>query len=155
MTEIKLESEIRSTAEAVFAAIVDLRGYDRWLTPSSAYPGTTEISAEPITVGTTYVESGPQGVRRGTITDFEPPTRVTFHQPMTMKPRLLGVIDINVRYTITPTQVGAIHLSREVILTLPLPLKLLTPLVLRQFRGESERTMRALKAFVESPDHRD
>jgi uncharacterized protein YndB with AHSA1/START domain len=133
----------------VFDAIVDLRGYERWLTSSAAYPGTTEISAGPIGAGTTYVESSSQGVRRGTITEFERPALVTFHQPMTMKPKLVGVIDIRVRYTLTAAA-GSVHLSRVVTLTLPPLLKPAQPLVLRQFRQESERTMSALKAFAES-----
>ena len=149
MTEFRLESDIRGSADAIFAAIVDLRGYDRWLAPSAAFPGTTEISAGPIGVGTTYVESSAQGVRRGTVVEFEPPTTVAFHQPMTMRPKLLGVIDIRVRYTLAPAT-DSVLVSRVVTLTLPPLLKPLKPLVLPQFRREGERTMRALKAFVES-----
>jgi uncharacterized protein YndB with AHSA1/START domain len=151
VTEIRLESTIRGSAEAIFAAIVDLRGYDRWLTSSAAYAGTTEISAGPVGVGTTYVETSSQGVRRGTIIEFQPPTVVAFHQPMTMKPRLLGVIDIRVRYTLTSSQPDSVRLSRVVTATLPPLLRPVKPLVLRQFRQESERTVRALKAFVETP----
>ncbi|HET9141938.1 SRPBCC family protein [Actinophytocola sp.] len=149
MPEIRLETDIRGTADAVFAALVDLRGYGRWLARSSAFPGTTEISPGPVGVGTTYVESSSQGVRRGTVTEYQPPDSVTFHQPMTMKPNLLGVIDIRVRYTLTQAA-DSVHLRRVVTLTLPAALKLVQPVVLRQFRTESERTMRALKAFVET-----
>ncbi|HEU5471274.1 MAG TPA: SRPBCC family protein [Actinophytocola sp.] len=149
MPEIRLESDIRGTAEAVFTALVDLRGYSRWLAPSTAFPGTTEISPGPVGVGTTYVESSSQGVRRGTVTEYQPPDAVAFHQPMTMKPGLLGVIDIRVRYTLTQAA-DSVQLSRVVTLTLPTLLKLARPVVLREFRKESERTMRALKAFVET-----
>ena len=148
MTELQFDADIHGTADSVFDAITDLRGYDRWLPTSATFPGTTEISTDPIATGTTYVESGPQGVRRGTVTEFDRPTTVAFHQPMTMKPKLLGVIDILVRYTLTPAA-GAVRLSRTVTLSFGWPLKLMKPLVLRQFRQESERTMRALKAFVE------
>jgi uncharacterized protein YndB with AHSA1/START domain len=149
MSELRYETEIRCTAEAIFAAIVDLRGYDRWLTSSAAYGGTTEISTDPISAGTTYVESGPGGVRNGTVTEFEPPTRVTFHQPMTMKTKLLGVIDIKVRYLLTPTA-ASVHVVRLVTLAIPWPLMLIQPLVVRQFRKESERTVLALKAHAEA-----
>ena len=91
MIEIHQEADVHCSAEATFAAIVDLRDYNRWLTRSSACPGTTDISTDPITAGTTYVESGPQG-----------------------------------------------------------PLKPVRPLVLRQFRRESERTLLALKAHAEA-----
>jgi uncharacterized protein YndB with AHSA1/START domain len=101
---VRQETEVNCTADTIFAVIVDLRGYDRWLTPSTAYAGTTDVSADPINAGTTYVESGPGGVRHGTITEFQPPTGVVFHQPMTLKPRPLRIINIHVRYTLTQRQ---------------------------------------------------
>jgi hypothetical protein len=70
MIEIRYETEIHCTADTIFAAIVDLRGYDRWLTPSTAYAGTTDISADPIAAGTTYVESGPGGCAMGLLPSF-------------------------------------------------------------------------------------
>jgi len=150
MIEIRYETAIPCTAGATFAAIVDLGGYDRWLTSSKAYAGTTDISSDPITAGTTYVESAPNGVRHGTITEFQPPTRVTFHQPMTMKPRLLGIIGIDVTYTLTPAA-ASVHLVRVVTLKIPWTLKLVQPLVVRQIRTETERTVLALKTFAEAP----
>jgi uncharacterized protein YndB with AHSA1/START domain len=149
MIEIRCETEIHCTADAIFAAIVDLPGYDGWLTRSTAYAGTTDISADPIAAGTTYVESGPGGVRHGIITEFQPPTLVTFHQSMTMRPRPLGIIDIDVRYTLTPTTDSA-HVGRLVTPTIHWPLKLIQPLVTRRFRKESQRTLLALKAFAET-----
>ncbi|HEV8555965.1 MAG TPA: SRPBCC domain-containing protein [Actinophytocola sp.] len=149
MVELSFETEIHSSADTVFQLITDLRGYDRWLTSSAAYAGTTEISADPITAGTTYTESSPSGTRHGTVTELDPPNRVTFHQPMTMKPRSLGTIDIHVTYTLTPTPAG-VHVARLVTLTLPWPLKPLQPFVLRQFRQESQRTIQALKSFTET-----
>ena len=148
MVELLFETEIHSSADTVFQLITDLRGYNRWLTSSAAYAGTTEVSTDPIAAGTTYVESSTSGVRHGTVTELDAPSRVTFHQPMTMKPRFLGIIDIHVTYTLTPTA-GGVHVGRLVTLTLPLPLKLLQPLVLRPFRQESQRTIQALKSFSE------
>src|SRR2546430_626964 len=134
MITIEQEIQAESAAETIFTAIIDLRGYGRWLAPSKAYAGTTEISSDPITLGTTYIEPGPTGVRRGTITELDPPTRVSFNQPMTMRPRFLGTIDITVRYTLTPAA-SSVHVRRVVTLTLPMPLKLARPLVVRQFRA--------------------
>jgi uncharacterized protein YndB with AHSA1/START domain len=151
MIELDFETEIHRDAETVFGLIANLRGYDRWLTRSTAYPGTAEISAEPIAVGTTYVESAANGVRRGTITEYQPPARIAFHQPMTMKPRALGVIDIEVGYTLTPRD-DRVQVGRRVRLAIPWQLKAARPVVVRQFRAESERTMRVLKAFAESSE---
>jgi uncharacterized protein YndB with AHSA1/START domain len=149
MVELSFETEIHSSADTVFQLITDLRGYDRWLTSSAAYAGTTEISTDPITTGTTYIESSSSGTRHGTVTELDPPSRVTFHQPMTMKPHLLGTIDIHVTYTLAPTPAG-VRVTRLITLTLPRLLKLLQPFVLRQFRQESQRTMQALKSFTET-----
>jgi uncharacterized protein YndB with AHSA1/START domain len=149
MIEIQYEAEVHCTAEKVFDVILDLRGYDRWLAASKGYGGITDISSDPVTLGTTYVEPGRKGVRHGTITEFEPPTKVVFHQPMTMKPRFLGIIDIRVRYTLTPAAAST-HVRRLSTPTIPWPLKLAQPLILREFRVENERTLLALKAFADS-----
>jgi hypothetical protein len=150
MTEIHLEAEIHADAESIFDAVVDLRGYDRWLPGSKAFPGIGNISPGPIAAGTTYVESGPKGVRHGTITEFRRPTRVTFDQPMTIRPGILGVIGIQSTYTLTPAGAST-HVRRDVAITIPRPLQSVRPVVVRQFRREGERTMLALKAYCERP----
>ena len=150
MTQIRQEAEIHASAEKIFAAIVDFRGYDRWLAKSSVFEGITDISSDPIRLGTTWTESGPSGVRHGTVTEFEPPSRVSFHQPMTLKPRLLGTIDITLNVTLTPTPTS-VRVRRVVTIGIPWPLKIVQPLVVRQFRVESTRTLLALKDFAERP----
>ena len=150
MAQIRQEAEIEASAEEIFAAIVDLRGYDRWLATSNVFEGITDISSDPIALGTTWAEPGPNGVRHGTVTEFESPTRVTFHQPMTMRPRFLGIIDITVSLTLTPSPTS-VHLRRVVTFRIPWPLKLVQPLVVRQFRVESSRILLALKDFAERP----
>ena len=149
MTEIRQEAMIEAPIEVIFAAIVDFRGYDRWLAKSNVFEGITEISSDPIALGTTWSERGPNGVRHGTVTEFDPPTRVTFHQPMTMSPRFLGVIDITVRVDLTQTPIS-VRARRVVTIGIPWPLKLVQPVVVRQFRLESGRTLLALKRFAES-----
>src|ERR1700704_1342388 len=149
MVQIREQAEIEAPVEEIFAAIVDLRGYDRWLATSKVFEGITDISSDPIALGTTWSEPGPNGVRRGTVTEFEAPTRVTFHQPMTMSPRLLGIIDITVSVTLTPRP-ASVHVRRVVTIGIPWPLKLVQPLVVRQFRTEGGRTLVALKRFAES-----
>ena len=148
MTQLQLEAEIAAPVEKIFAAIVDLRGYERWLGTSNVFEGITDISSDPIALGATWSETGPNGVRRGTVTEFEPPTRVTFHQPMTMSPRFLGIIEITVSMTLTPTPLS-VHVRRVVTIRIPWPLKIVQPLVLGQFRKESGRTLLALKHFAE------
>jgi uncharacterized protein YndB with AHSA1/START domain len=147
MTEIPSEADIRCPAERIFDLIIDFRGQDRWLTRSSAFHGTSEISSNPVTLGTTYREPGPFGVRNGTVTEFERPTKITFHQPMTMKLHS-GTVDVVLRYTLTPAAEST-HVRRVVTLGIPRSLKLVRPLLVRAFRVESGRTLLALKAYAD------
>ena len=147
MTEIASEADIRCPAEKIFDVIIDLRGQDRWLTTSSAFRGTTEISSDPVTLGTTYREPGPFGVRNGTVTELERPTKITFRQPMTMRLHA-GTVDVTMRYTLT-SRAGSTLVRRAVTLGIPWPLRLLQPLLVRAFRAESGRTLLALKAHAD------
>lgn len=147
MVTIVLVTDIPAPAETVFDVLVDLRGYDRWLSRSADYAGTTEVSADPVAAGTTYTEPSRLGVRWGTVTELTRPSTVTFHQPMILRPRLFGVIDIHVAYSLTP-MTGGVRVERVVTVTLPWQVKLVAPLVLARFRRESARTMEALKTFV-------
>jgi uncharacterized protein YndB with AHSA1/START domain len=148
MTEIAAEADIRSPAEKIFDLIIDFRGQDRWLTPSSAYHGTLEISSDPVTLGTTYREPGPFGVRHGRVTEFERPTAITFRQPMTMRLHA-GTVDVVLRYTLTPRD-GLTRVRRVVTVGIPWSLKLAQPVLVRAFRTESSRTLLALKAYADT-----
>jgi uncharacterized protein YndB with AHSA1/START domain len=147
VVELACEAEIRCPAETIFDLIVDFRGQDRWLSKSAAYRGTEEISPGPVTIGTTYREPGPMGVRHGTVVELERPTTLAVHQPMTMRFGL-GTMDIVSRYTLSPRG-DSTHVRRTVTLDLPLALRLVKPAVLPQIRHESRRTLNAIKAFAE------
>jgi uncharacterized protein YndB with AHSA1/START domain len=145
--ELPSEADIHCSAQTVFDLIVDFDGQDRWLKQSSAFRGTRNASENPAVLGTTYREPGPLGVRNGTVTEHERPTRVTFHQPMTIKLGL-GIVDITLRYLLTPTD-GTTHVRRAVTITVPPRLRLVQPLIIEAFRRESGRTLVALKAYAD------
>ena len=146
-TEVPSEADIHCSAEKIFDVIIDFRGQDRWLTKSSSFHGTNEISSNPVTLGTTYREPGPFGVRNGTVTEFERPARVTFHQPMTMRLHA-GTIDVTLRYTLSPGEEST-RVKRVVTLGIPRSLKLAQPVLVYAFRAESGRTLLALKAYAD------
>ena len=148
VTEIAAEADIRCPAETIFDLIIDLRGQDRWLTRSSAYHGTVEVSANPVTLGTTYREPGPFGVRHGRVTEFERPTAITFHQPMTMRLHA-GTVDVVMRYTLTRGD-GSTRVRRLVTLGIPRSLRLVRPVLIRAFRIESARTLLALRVYADA-----
>ena len=148
MTDIASEADIRCPAEKIFDVIIDFSGQERWLTRSSAFHGTIAVSSDPVALGTTYREPGPFGVRNGTVTEFERPQKITFHQPMTAKLHA-GTVDVTLRYALTP-EADSTHVQRVVTIEVPWPLRLLQPLVARAFRAESGRTLLALKAYAET-----
>jgi uncharacterized protein YndB with AHSA1/START domain len=147
MIEISCEAEIHSTADQIFDLIADLRGHDRWLPHSSSFKGTAEISENPVTLGTTYREREPMGVRNGEVTELERPTRITFHQPMTMRAGL-GTMDIVLTYMLDPRN-GSTWVKRVAAISLPWQMKLIRPFVVRTFRKEGGRTLQALKACAD------
>ncbi len=152
MSRLTFEADIRASAERVFSLLADLRDYDRWLPASAAFHGTVRISDGPIAVGTTYIEPGPLGTRHGVVTEMIRPTRLAFEQPMTSKPRLLGVIGIRLWHTLTPNG-PSVHLLRELELSPQGPIRLAMPLVVPMFRAENARMMNTLKAYAEvNPD---
>ena len=146
MIELPLEADVRGPAEKVFDLITDFGGQDRWLAKSSSFRGTTLLTSGPVGLGSRYRESEPFGVRNGTVTEFEPPAKVTFHQPMTIRLHA-GTIDVTVRYTLTQAA-GGTHVTRVVTLGIPRSLKLVQPVLIRAFRKESRRTLLALQAHV-------
>jgi uncharacterized protein YndB with AHSA1/START domain len=140
---------INGSAETIFALLADLQHYGRWLPGSEAFGGITEIAPLPVGLGTTYIDAGPSGVRHGRVTEFEPPTHISFHQPMQVKQGVLrGTIDIYLRHTLEPEE-QMTRLSRDLTLDIQGVLKAVQPLVVASFRKENERMLRTLKQYVQ------
>jgi uncharacterized protein YndB with AHSA1/START domain len=148
MIELRFEANVRASAERVFSLLVDLRNYDAWLPRSSAFHGTTHISEGPIDVGTIDVEPGPLGTRHGIVTRLVRPTNLDVEQPMTLRPRALGMIGIKLFHTLNPAN-GSVHILRRLELAPKGPASLMMPLVTSAFRIESQRMMKTLKEFAE------
>lgn len=148
MPDLASDADIARPASQIFDIIIDLAHQDRWLTESSAFKGTTDISTDPVLLGTTYREAGPLGVRNGVITEFDPPSSITFEQPMTLKWRL-GILGVTLRYTLTTAEGGGTHVHRVCSLDVPAHLAPLKPVLVRAFRTESARTLAALKTYAD------
>lgn len=134
--------------DLVFDILSDLRRYGDWLPHSNVFKGTTAISDDPIRVGTTYVEISPWGIRCGVVTEASRPVRLAFKQPMSLRPRFLGGIDIRLDHAI-----DAAGSSTRITRTLELDLcgiaRLLRRPILRSFAVENRRMLAALKIHAE------
>src|SRR5471030_206943 len=104
MPRLQFTETIAGSAESIFAVIADLGAYHRWLPGSDAFGAITEISSDPIGLGTTYVDAGPSGERYGSIVEYTPPTNIGFHQPMQLTGLIRGTIDITLSYTLESAQ---------------------------------------------------
>ena len=148
MAHIECRTDVDASQETVFDLLSDLHGYHRWLPVAADYEGTSEISPAPVAVGTSYVERSASGVRRGIVTMLDRPGRITFRQPMTLRPRLAGTIDSTVTMSVAVHGRGA-RVTRTVDLRLPWQLAIVRPVVVGRYRRESERMLHALKTYAE------
>jgi hypothetical protein len=147
VVEIPLEAEIHCPAEGIFDVIADLHGQDRWLARSAAFKGTFDVSDNPVRLGSTYREPSPQGVRYGEVSEFERPARITFRQPIALRP--FGHVDIVLRYTLEPLG-EATRVRRAVTLGIPAYLRPAAWIVVRMTTRESRRTLAALKTYCDA-----
>ena len=139
--------DLARPAEQVFAVLADLPHYARWLPPSGVYAGSTEVSALPVGLGTTYVERSKQAALHGSITAFEPPRALAFHQQMRTP---LGSLVIDIAYRLEALDGGVgTRLYRTTAPRYTGALALLGPAITRVIRKENLRTLARLKAYVE------
>jgi hypothetical protein len=93
----------------------------RWPPGSEAFGGTTEVSPYPVRLGTTYLDAGPLGQRPGSVTEYDPPKHIGFHQTMLLKKGpLTANIDVHIRFTFEPVE-GATSVIRALDLTIQIP----------------------------------
>ena len=148
MPSLQFTIDIKGSREMIFDLIADLAHYDRWLPGSRTFGGMTQESSAPPGVGTTYAD----GPMHGSITDFNPPERITFEQSMPMKALLLtGKLDMRVRYTLEAagTDGQSTHVDREVTFNQHGILKAARPLIASTIRRESGRLLEMMKRYVE------
>ncbi len=149
MPALHFTADIEGPSETIFALIANLIQYDQWLPRSRAFGAVTQVSPTPVGLGATYVDTGPSGAMHGSITDYQPSSRIAFRQSMPVKLLLFtGTLEMDIRYTLE--RVGqATRVSREVSFQLPGVLKAAQPIVVATVRRESERLLLLMKHYVE------
>jgi Polyketide cyclase / dehydrase and lipid transport len=138
------------TPETIFDLVADMPSYGRWLPNSNAFGGTVDVTPYPVRLGTTYLDSGPI-LKPGSVTEFDPPRHISFHHTVQLRQGLLNTsVDAQIRYSFEPKE-GGTFVERRLLLTFDLKgiVRLALPLILFGFRKENDRTLAALKKYVE------
>ncbi len=149
MTDLHFTILIDGSPDTIFAVLADLERYNRWLPRSGTFGGIRDVAPLPVGLGTTYVDYGPSGKRMGKITEFEPPTCISFHQPMQVKQAFVEcLIEIDLRLILEP-EGNLTRLNRDLTLGIQGRLKIAQPLIIATFRRENQRVLRILKTYVE------
>ncbi len=144
MPKLNFRTEINSPMGRVFQLITDLKRYNQWLPASRLYTAVSDVSQEPVRLGTTYVDNGSVAMM-GEVTAFHPPAHITFSQT---SPN----VDLTIHYMLATIDKRT-RVARDVdfqpkgMLT-----KLFAPLAMGRIRKENERVLQAMKTYLESSD---
>lgn len=149
--ELKFTARIRGPQNVIFDLIADMPNYGRWLPNSSAFGGTVNVTPYPVRLGTTYLDAGPIE-KPGVVTEYDPPKHVSFHHTVQLRRLVLNTdVDARIRYTFGVDD-GGTFVDRRLVLTFDLRgiSCLALPFLLYGFRKENNRTLAALKRYVEA-----
>jgi uncharacterized protein YndB with AHSA1/START domain len=148
--DLRFTTQIRGTPETIFDLVADMPNYGRWLPDSSAFGGTVGVTPYPVRLGTTYLDAGPIE-KPGEVTEFDRPRHISFHHIVQLRQGPLNTdVDARIRYTFEPKDGGTL-VDRNLALTFDLHgvIRLALPVILYGFRKENDRTLAALKRYVE------
>jgi len=149
--DLRFVTQITGPAEMIFDLVADMPNYGRWLPASSAFGGTVDVTPYPVRLGTTYVDAGPI-LKLGSVTEYDRPKHISFHHTVQVRKSFLNTdIDARIKYTFEARD-GGTHVDRRLALAFDLPgvSSLALPILLFGFRRENNRTLAALKRYVEA-----
>jgi hypothetical protein len=151
---LRFTTHVLGSPERVFDLVADMPNYGRWLPDSSAFGGTIDVTPYPVRLGTTYLDAGPV-LKPGSVTEFDRPWHIAFHHSVQIRqPFLHTDVDAAIRYSFESRDSGT-FVDRTLNLTFALHnfARLAQPIILRGFRKENDRTLAALKRYIEAhPD---
>lgn len=149
--EMIFTAHVQGATTTIFDLVADMPNYGHWLPDSSAFGGTVDVTPYPVRLGTTYLDAGPVE-KPGSVTEYDPPKHISFHHIVQIRQPLLHTdVDARIRYRFE-AQGNSTFVERRLVLTFHLSsiLRLTLPLLLYGFRKENDRTLAALKHYVES-----
>ena len=149
--DLRFTTHIDGSPEMIFDLVADMPNYGKWLPDSSAFGGTVDVTPYPVRLGTTYLDAGPI-LKPGSVTEFDRPKHIAFRHTVQLRRSFLNTdIDARIRYTFEPKN-GGTSVDRELALTFNLQgvSNLVLPFLLYGFRKENNRTLAALRTYVEA-----
>jgi len=150
MPVLHFMTAINASPQSVFERIADLAHYDQWLPPSGMYKSVMDISENPVRLDSTYVDKGTNSTMHGSVTVFQPPQKITFHQVTNLKLLMFipAGLDVTVAYQLEAAGAGT-NLTRDVTVQASGVLALLQSRLLPGIAAESQRILAALKSGLE------
>jgi len=148
----RFTARIDGSPEAIFDLLADLPNYGRWLPGSDSFGATRDVSPYPVGLGTRYLDAGPAGERPGSVTAFDRPHTIAFHQTMLIKRGpLTASADVNIRCALERVD-GGTSVVRDLELRIEIAglLKVAEPIVALAFKKENARVLAELKRYVEA-----
>lgn len=79
MIHVEIDRTIDRPVADVFARLVDIEGYNRWMSRRGIFRSVTCDSDGPVRQGTRYTDRTSVGIVRGDISEFDAPRKVVFH----------------------------------------------------------------------------
>ena len=149
--ELRFSVPIQGSPETIFDLVADMPNYGRWLPNSPAFGGTINVTPYPVQLGTSYLDAGPIE-KPGEVTEFDRPRHISFHHTVQIRQGLLNTdVGARIRYVFEPGDRGIV-VNRLLVLTFDLRgiARLALPFILYGFRKENDRTLGALKRYVEA-----
>jgi uncharacterized protein YndB with AHSA1/START domain len=145
-------TQIEGPPQTLFDLVADMPNYGRWLPGSEAFGATTQVTPYPVRLGTTYLDAGSLGQRPGSVTEYNPPSRIAFHHTMLLKKGpLTANLDIHIRYAFQAAGSGtSVIRTLDFTIEMPFLLRIVKPIILSGLRKENIRILAELKRCVEA-----
>jgi hypothetical protein len=137
-------SSVAAPPKSLFELVADMPSYGRWLLGSDQFAETTDVEPYPVQLGSRYHDGKPKEPGNdwwGTVTGYQPPGSVDFHQTIQVR-QLRATVDVRIHYSFEPDH-GVTRVARWLVLDIRMP-GLFRPLrraIIAAFDKENVRTM--------------
>jgi Polyketide cyclase / dehydrase and lipid transport len=144
---------VAAPPRTLFGLVADMPNYGRWLSRSDQFAETTDVEPYPVQLGSRYHDGKPQEPGKewwGTVTGFQPPGSLDFHQTIPVR-QLRATVDVHIHYSFEPDH-GITRVARWLVLDIRMP-RLFRPFrhaIIATFDKENVRMMAAVKAYAEA-----